>query len=57
MTVWTHDVIGYTEQAGNAIYSVFFVRSQPTDQITATQRLVEETPVGQIEDVNDADSG
>ena len=50
-------MIGYTEQVGNAFHSVFFIRSQPTDQITATQRLVEESPVGQIEDVNDADSG
>ncbi|KIJ94183.1 hypothetical protein K443DRAFT_12310 [Laccaria amethystina LaAM-08-1] len=54
---WTHDVIVYVEQAGDVIYHGFFVRSQPTDQATATQRLIEEPSVARIEDVNDADSG
>ena len=57
MQEWTHEVIVYTEEVGNAIYSVFFVQSQPTDQATATQRLIEEPSVARIEDVNDADSG
>jgi hypothetical protein len=50
-------VIVYVEQAGDVIYHGFFVRSQPTDQATATQRLLEEPSVARIEDVNDADSG
>jgi hypothetical protein len=54
---WTHDVIVFVGQAGDVIYHGFIVRSQPTDQATATQGLLEEPSVGRIEDVNDADSG
>lgn len=50
-------MVEYTEQVGNVIYSVFFVRSQPADQATATQRLIEEPSTARLEDVDNADSG